>query len=122
MNATNSQQKKQQDYTRYKKHGNTYEPITETAEILPRGFYKPCYDSYNDRVFAVKKEIVMPNLYVLPNEIQIGILDDIKKFWESEERYRKFGQVYKRNILLYSVPGNGKTSLINILCNILINE
>lgn len=117
----NSQQI-QRDFTRYKKNGNTYEPITETAEMLPSGFYKPLYDSYNDKVYADKREIVMPKLYVLPNDIQVGILDDIKKFWESEERYRKFGHVYKRNILLYSVPGNGKTSLINILCNILIKE
>lgn len=113
---------KERDYTRYRKSGNTYEPITETAEVLPNGFYKPVYDAYNDRIYTVRKEIVMPKLYILPNEIQVGILDDIKKFWESEDRYRKFGQVYKRNILLYSLPGNGKTSLINILCNILISE
>jgi SpoVK/Ycf46/Vps4 family AAA+-type ATPase len=30
--------------------------------------------------------------------------------------------VYKRNILLYSLPGNGKTSLINIICKILIED
>ena len=64
----------------------------------------------------------MPKLYKLPNETQTMILSDVQKFWESEERYRKFGSVYKRNILLYSAPGNGKTSLIHMISNKLIND
>lgn len=109
-------------YTKYKVNNDTYEPIGTTANMLPSGYYTPLYDSYYDKVVFVKKEVIIPKLYVLPNEIQTTILDDIKKFWKSEERYRKFGNVYKRNILLYSQPGNGKTSLINILSKILIEE
>jgi hypothetical protein len=113
---------KERNYTRYEKNGNMYEPIGVTEESLPSGFYKPVWDRYNGRYFFSSKEIVMPKLYVLPNEIQLSILDDIQRFWKSEERYRQFGQVYKRNILLYSLPGNGKTSLINIICKTLIDD
>ena len=113
---------KERNYTRYEKNGNMYEPIGVTEESLPSGFYKPVWDRYNGRYFFSSKEIVMPKLYVLPNEIQLSILDDIQRFWKSEERYRQFGQVYKRNILLYSLPGNGKTSLINIICKTLIED
>lgn len=113
---------KERNFTRYEKNGNMYEPIGVTKEVLPSGFYKPVWDRYNGRFFFTSKEVVMPKLYVLPNDIQISILDDIKRFWKSEERYRQFGQVYKRNILLYSLPGNGKTSLINIICKTLIND
>jgi DNA replication protein DnaC len=69
------------------------------------------------RVHLIVCDITKEN-YGLSTEI----LDDIKRFWESEERYKQFGNVYKRNILLYSLPGNGKTSLINILCHKLIDE
>jgi len=113
---------KERNFTRYEKNGNIYEPIGVTKEVLPSGFYKPVWDRYNGRFFFTSKEVVMPKLYVLPNDTQISILDDIKRFWKSEERYRQFGQVYKRNILLYSLPGNGKTSLINIICKTLIDD
>ena len=115
-------EKKEQHFTRYLKNGNCYEPVGETRDMLPSGFYKPIIDNYNAKVYLSSKDVIMPTLYILPNDIQKNILDDIKSFWESEDRYRKFGNVYKRNILLYSLPGNGKTSLINIICNKLINE
>jgi SpoVK/Ycf46/Vps4 family AAA+-type ATPase len=117
-----AEQEKERNFTRYEKNGNIYEPIGVTKKILPSGFYKPVWDRYNGRYFFASKEVVMPKLYVLPSDIQLSILDDIKRFWKSEERYRQFGQVYKRNILLYSLPGNGKTSLINIICKILIED
>ena len=113
---------KERDFTRYVKFGKNYEPIGETRDVLPAGFYYPYFDSYHNKAYFTQKELVMPKLYVLPNEIQTEILDDIKRFWKSEARYKQFGNVYKRNILLYSLPGNGKTSLINILCHKLIDE
>jgi len=113
---------KERNYERYLKQGSNYEPIGETKDILPSGFYRPVYDNYHGRVYLTSKEVIMPKLYVLPNDIQNAILDDIQMFWQSEERYRKFGNVYKRNILLYSLPGNGKTSLINIIANKLITD
>ena len=117
-----AKESKERNFTRYEKNGNMYEPIGVTKEVLPSGFYKPIWDRYNGRYYFSSKEVVMPKLYVLPSDIQLSILDDIKKFWKSEERYRQFGQVYKRNILLYSLPGNGKTSLINIICKTLIED
>ena len=113
---------KEREFTRYVKSGNHYQPIGETRDVLPAGFYQPYFDSYHNKAFFSKKELVMPKLYVLPNEVQTEVLDDIKKFWKSEERYKQFGNVYKRNILLYSLPGNGKTSLITIMAHKLIEE
>lgn len=112
----------ERSYTAYLQDGNEYQMVKKTVERLPSGFYYPYYDQYRDYCSLKAKKIIMPHLYILPNEIQNGILDDIKNFWGAEERYRRFGHVYKRNILLYSTPGNGKTSLIQQLCNTLINE
>lgn len=50
------------------------------------------------------------------------ILKDIETFWNSEEEYVKRGRVYKRNMLLYSPPGMGKTSLINLLVEDLVKN
>ena len=109
-------------YTQYKQKGDGYYPIQSTIKTIPAGFYKPAQDSYSGEYFLQSKKIITPKLYMLPNEAKGIIVDDIQRFWKSENRYRKFKSVYKRNILLYSVPGNGKTCLINILCQELIDK
>ena len=50
-------EKKERHYERYLKEGNCYEPIGETRDILPSGFYKPVYDSYHNRVYLASKEV-----------------------------------------------------------------
>lgn len=47
---------KERNYERYLKQGNNYEPIGETKDILPSGFYRPVYDSYHGRVYLTSKE------------------------------------------------------------------
>lgn len=41
-----------------------------------------------------------------------SITNDIDKFLQQEDIYDKYGIPYKRNYLLYGLPGTGKTSLI----------
>lgn len=108
-------------YSKYVIKENLYQMIGATEDSLPCGFYHPYIDHYGSP-HLIKMDIKMPKLYKLPNETQTMILNDVQKFWASEERYRKFGSVYKRNILLYSAPGNGKTSLIHMISNKLIND
>jgi len=109
-------------YCQYKQKGDGFYPMQGTVKTIPAGFYKPSQDSYSGEYFLQKKTIVTPKLYLLPNEAKDKIVADIQKFWKSEERYRKFQSVYKRNILLYSIPGNGKTCLINLMCKELIEK
>jgi hypothetical protein len=109
-------------YCQFKLKGDGYYPMQATVKTIPSGFYKPAHDSYSREYYLEPKKIITPKLYLLPNEAKDVIVDDIQRFWASEERYRKFQSVYKRNILLYSIPGNGKTCLINIMCQELIKK
>lgn len=101
--------------------GNMYVPSDSYTVTLPAGCYNPDYDEYRRQYYMYKKNMLEKELYNLPNPIHTRILEDLRHFWESEERYRAFGNVYKRNILIYSLPGNGKTSLIRLLTEELIN-
>ena len=122
MRVTKSEKKDNNTYCQYKLKGDGYYPMQATVKKVPAGFYKPAHDSYTGEYFLEPKKIITPKLYLLPNEAKDVIVEDIQRFWQSEERYRKFQSVYKRNILLYSIPGNGKTCLINIMCQELIKK
>lgn len=103
---------------------STYGFVDSVTEQIPNGFYRPTWDSYNQKAYVEKLNIVMPKLYRLPNDVFETIMGDIEHFWkdETKKKYEVFGNVYKRNILLYSVPGNGKSSLINMLCKELMDR
>lgn len=73
-------------------------------------------------LYFIKENVNLNKLYKLPNEATNIVLKDIDTFWKSEEKYKKYERVYRRNYLLYSAPGTGKTSLINIMCKELIDK
>ena len=96
-------------------------PVSNTFPRLEKGYYSIGLDNQVGMYF-IKETIELNKLYRLPNSATDLILNDISKFWASEETYKKYQRVFRRNYLLYSAPGTGKTSLINLMCDQLINE
>lgn len=90
-----------------------------TFEKLEAGYYSINF-SNEVGMFFRKEKIATNKLFKMPNEATELIMNDISKFWTLEETYKKYNRVFRRNYLLYSAPGTGKTSLINIMCQELI--
>lgn len=109
-------------YTQYIIDGDNFVPVQKCSKTLPSGYYRIGFNDSTQQVFFIRQNIIMPKLYTLPNSLHRDIMADIDHFWASKERYKAFGNVYKRNILVYSVPGTGKTSLINLLIQDLIKK
>jgi len=95
-------------------------PVSNTFPKLERGYYSVGYSQKMGMYFR-KEKLELNKLYRLPNEASDIILNDISKFWTLEETYKKYQRVFRRNYLLYSAPGTGKTSLINLMCQELID-
>lgn len=95
-------------------------PVSNTFGRLEKGYYS-IHFSNTLGMYFVKDKVELNKLYRLPNAATDLILNDISKFWKSEETYKKYHRVFRRNYLLYSAPGTGKTSLINLMCEELIN-
>lgn len=55
---------------------------------------------------------------ILDDDVINNMINDVKKFEESAQDYKKYGIPYKRNYMFYGPPGTGKTSLANILANV----
>ncbi|XP_010557749.1 PREDICTED: protein HYPER-SENSITIVITY-RELATED 4 [Tarenaya hassleriana] len=55
----------------------------------------------------------------LDPEFKRSIMEDIDRFVERKDFYRKVGKAWKRGYLLYGPPGTGKSSLIAAMANYL---
>lgn len=95
--------------------------VSNTFPSLEKGYYSIGYNN-NCGMYFKKENVKLDKLCKLPNEATTTILSDIDKFWTLEDSYKEYERVFKRNYLLYSAPGTGKTSLINIMCQDLIEK
>lgn len=102
-------------------NGNCIIPVSNTFKTLKAGYYTLHYD-HNIGLHFRLNQIETNKIYRLPNKATDIIMDDISKFWTLEETYKKYNRVFRRNYLLYSAPGTGKTSLINLMCQELIEK
>lgn len=109
------------DVVQWSISGTNFFPTAKTIDILPAGYYT-IELSQQMGYFFNKQTIITNKLYRLPNIAVDTIMDDIDKFWKLKENYKKYNRVYRRNYLLYSAPGTGKTSLINLMSQELIDR
>ncbi len=101
-------------------NNDNYRPSGKTCDRLPSGVYN---FEYNNGIIIIKKmNIVADSLVNLPDSSMQRVLIGMDKFWKNEEKYREFGLLYKRGLLLYGKPGAGKTALIYQLMHILTND
>lgn len=102
--------------------GKMFIAIGKTMPKLPAGVYNMRYHQSMQRYVPELSRVEADELLVLPDPTLDLILRDITSFWKLEEHYKKYKYTYKRNILLYGDPGNGKSSVIALLSQILIKE
>lgn len=100
---------------------NAIVAVSNTFETLEPGYYS-LGSSPSIGMYFMKDNVQLNKLYRLPNTATDIILNDISKFWTLEDTYKKYNRVFRRNYLLYSAPGTGKTSLINLMCQELIEK
>lgn len=116
--------KKETDFIQWRLMGeNAYVPSGEIKrrKKVPPGIYRILHNREWGNYLA-KKEISLDELFILPQPEQGLILNDIRTFWERKAMFKKYKYTYKRGILLYGSPGNGKTSIINILSQEIVKK
>lgn len=98
-----------------------YVPANNTVKGLPAGLYEIKNDPHRG-YYLQNIQRVSEELFVLPSPEIKSIIEDIKKFWDGKEIFKNFKYVHKRGILLHGDPGCGKSGIIQLCVNYVIEE
>lgn len=108
-------------YVQWQVLGNDlFAPTSHTIDTLKEGIYKIAITSSGDLLFQLIS-ILNDDIIELPESSHIRVLESIRKFWKSKQKYKKHSLLYKRGILLWGPPGGGKTVAIELLMKDLVN-
>ena len=98
--------------------GARFKAVPVVKNILPPNIYT--FVSNDHGHFFEKQPFLTDEPILLPGLPCEYILNRIKTFWDAEKEYKKYNLVHKTGIMMYGAPGCGKTSIIRLLCNRLL--
>lgn len=98
-----------------------FAPVGATIPRLKAGVYIPVMVSQHSAGLEAIN-IHSDSIYHLPDMATQNVLEEVDRFWSNEEKYRRHKLLYKRGLLLYGVPGSGKTVTLKLLMKDLIDR
>lgn len=94
--------------------------ITIHSKLIP-GMYTIDY-SRESGIFCKKLNYLSDELFTFSDSVTIKLLEQVEDFWNKKDIYLKNNLIHKRGILLEGYPGTGKSSIISLLSEQIINK
>jgi SpoVK/Ycf46/Vps4 family AAA+-type ATPase len=99
-----------------------YSPSFPSVESVPAGVYEIEWSSSLSSYVLKKQPFKTDELYHLPSPEIMDIVHDIETFWNQADRYKEYRFVHKRGILMFGDPGCGKSGIIQLISQALIDR
>jgi len=104
-------------YDQFIQKDNDYLPAPgdiSVAKKLPPGSYQLQQDP-NGQLHIMRFDIKHDELVDLPNTEYDNVVSELELFMEpdTKEKFKKNGYLYKHSVLLYGLPGSGKTCIVD---------
>ncbi len=94
--------------------GNTFMMCGRTLPRLPAGAYS-CSQDYNGNAVFTARNLQADDIIDFPDSLAAKVLDEIERFWQLGDRFRKHGFLHRRGYLFYGKQGGGKSSLVHLI-------
>lgn len=113
---------KDQELVQYVDKGNLLQPAGRItlAPKLKAGVYQ-IVQTMQGPAFE-RQAISTDSLLKFDDPVHTEILAEMEKFWKKRERFEKKGFLHNRAVLMYGPPGSGKSCIIKIATNDLVEQ
>jgi hypothetical protein len=109
------------DYNSWAKRGERFYSVDVTHKQLPADIYVVKKDNNGVPYFNVAP-FLTDKLTPFAGTPAPYVFEQIQRFWESKETFKKLGFLHKRGILFYGSAGCGKTASIKLIVDDVIKR
>lgn len=111
-------------YIQWITRGNKlYYPESQVKLVkrIPPGYFSIGFDQHQNKFTVRKLSYSTDKVLRLPMPETDDIVNDITTFWTKEADFARYELTFKRGILMYGVPGGGKSHIIQLIVKHLID-
>lgn len=101
--------------------GEFFWRIGKSYDTLPAGLYR-CEHMPNIGPAFQRVKIETDTLVIFPDSESERILDEIRLFQGMREKFAAHGFLHKRGVLMWGPPGSGKTTTLQLLIRLIVDE
>jgi hypothetical protein len=108
--------------TQYRDQGDVKVPTTRTQATLGPGIYKIAVNPMTGEAVFTNHNLVTDELLKFEDSRHQLVLSEVHKFWGLREKLKFLGFTHKRGILLHGKPGSGKSCLLKLVMNDIVEK
>jgi energy-coupling factor transporter ATP-binding protein EcfA2 len=106
--------------TSWASSGKSFWRIGQSHERLPSGVYRCEMTNTGPMLLRVNNET--DALIVFPDSASESLLEEIRRFQGMKAQFAAHGFLHKRGVLMWGPPGSGKTTTLQLLIQLMVQE
>lgn len=107
--------------SRWAAHDRLHWGVSLAYDRLPAGVYAPVLNPSVGPAL-LKQQVQTDHLLTLPDDASTEIVAEFRQFWQLKGKFAEHGFIHKRGFLLWGPPGSGKTSCLQLMSKLLLED